>query len=140
MANAYLRFTVNGVRHSCWGSGVESCKKELMTIQNGVLVGSLCYYRFRYLNPGDIVQIDYVKRRPSKSHRANLIFEVTEVYSVDKHKPNYILPTLKCRVLSQVGIKIGIRAYRKPYLKAVGYHIPMILNFDKPAIKVTYND
>jgi hypothetical protein len=109
MANAYLRFTINGVRHSCWGAGVEDCKEELLEIQYAAMTGTLSYYRFRHLRPGDIVRIDYVKRRPSKSHRAELTFEITEVFAVDKYQPNHVLPRMVCKIIKPSGVR-GISA------------------------------
>lgn len=74
MADAYIRYTVNGVRHSGEGSGTADCMITFDKIKNGVGTGFMTQGRLANLGAGDIVLIEFVRRhhRSKKGVRKEL--------------------------------------------------------------------
>jgi hypothetical protein len=78
MCNAYIRYTINGERHSAGGAGVDDCTKIYTALKDQVNAGGDLYsYRLKYLKVGDKVKVELIKRRPSKNLREGFEFEVT---------------------------------------------------------------
>lgn len=90
MADAYLRFTVNGNRHSCLGDGRSYCKNMFSQLRRLVEKGLIHSrdwdesHRLLALESGDIVSIDLVRRKRKNRRFGNtqlgtVTFKIKEI-------------------------------------------------------------